>query len=74
MYCCILQVVCHMELQVLGHKYGNVETNVSVCCCCQVQRKCICWVTTLCLSYGLFLLGADQEITSLYRTIYSVAL
>jgi hypothetical protein len=59
MYCCILQVVCHMELQVLGHKFGYVETNVSVTCSCQVQRKCICWVTTLCLSYGLLPLRAD---------------
>jgi len=73
-YCCILQVVCHMELRVLGHKFGSVETNVSVICFCQAQRKCVCWVTTLCLSYGLFLLRADQEITSLYRTIYSVVL
>jgi hypothetical protein len=72
LYCCIIQVVCHMELQVLGHKFGNVETNVSVSCSSQVQRKSICWVTTLCLSYGLFLLRADQEITFLYTTIWGL--
>ena len=52
MYYYILQVVCHMELQVLGHQFGNVETNVSVSCSCHVQRKCVCWVTTLCCHMG----------------------